>query len=290
MSDERNFLDHYFLSVYNKLEADALLFNRKLPHAVLIGSENELVVSDLLKKFLPPRFGIETSGIVIDHRGRESRQSDIIIYDAWKFPNYLRKVFPVELVYGVIEVKTTITSSEAHSALDNLKSFFDLDFHPSLTPYWKNKSVEENIYAEPPFGVVFGFRSEASNFETFAKWFPRDAVHRGYKLKTADETKTYPEIRTLLVAALDKGIISMESSNTYVQRMIPTVESEAISRSHVSRYGGREIFIDPAKALFWFLEHLWQRISDHRLHPGFDIRSYTTSSMDTGIIADQWCE
>ncbi len=290
MSDELNFLDHYFLSVHNKLEADALLFNRKLPHAGLVGSENELVLSDLLRQFLPPRFGIETSGIVIDHRGRESRQTDIIIYDAWKFPNYLRKVFPIELVYGVIEVKTTITSSEASVALDNLTSFFNLDFHPMLTPYWKNKSAEEDICADPPFGVIFGFRSEALNYETFAKWFPRDAVHRGYKLNEAEGKRKYPEIRTLLVAALDKGIINMESSNAYVQRMIPTAEKEAISRSHVSRYSGQEIFIDPAKALLWFLEHLWQRISQHKIHPAFDIRSYMSSSMDTGIIADQGCE
>jgi hypothetical protein len=36
---DRNFLDHYFASIYNKLEADALLFNRTLPHAGLVGSE-----------------------------------------------------------------------------------------------------------------------------------------------------------------------------------------------------------------------------------------------------------
>jgi hypothetical protein len=119
--DERNFLDHYFLSVHTKLEADAVLFNRKLPHAALAGSENEIALSSLIRDFLPSRFGVETSGIVIDRFGNESRQCDIIVYDDYSFPTYFRKVFPVELVYGVIEVKTNLTTSEAVNALNNLK-------------------------------------------------------------------------------------------------------------------------------------------------------------------------
>jgi hypothetical protein len=49
----RNFLDHYFASVYNKLEADALLFNRQLPHAGLMGAENENALAEVLRQFLP---------------------------------------------------------------------------------------------------------------------------------------------------------------------------------------------------------------------------------------------
>jgi hypothetical protein len=49
LSPDPSFLEHYFHSIYNKLEADALLFNRKLPHAGLAGSENEKVLSSLLQ-------------------------------------------------------------------------------------------------------------------------------------------------------------------------------------------------------------------------------------------------
>jgi hypothetical protein len=171
--DERNFLDHYFLSVYNKLEADAVLFNRKLPHAGLAGSENEIALSTLIRDFLPSRFGVETSGIIIDRYGNESRQSDIIIYDNWSFPTYFRKVFPVELVYGVIEVKTNLTSAEATNARDNLKSLSALEYQPLLSPYWQTRSAAENLRSDPPFGMVFAYRSDATkNFETFADWFP----------------------------------------------------------------------------------------------------------------------
>src|SRR5437868_7392359 len=82
ISEDRNFLDHYFASVYNKLEADALLFNRRLPHAGLVGSENENAIADVITDFLPANFGVEVNAIVIDRFGRTSRQADIVIYDA----------------------------------------------------------------------------------------------------------------------------------------------------------------------------------------------------------------
>jgi hypothetical protein len=86
-SNDRNFLDHYFACIYNKLEADALLFNRKLPHSGLVGSENENAISAVLRDFLPIHFGVEVNGIVIDRLGKVSRQADIVIYDAHRQPS-----------------------------------------------------------------------------------------------------------------------------------------------------------------------------------------------------------
>lgn len=278
---QRNFLDHYFLSIYNKLEADALLFNRKLPHAGLAGSENEKALAELLKLFLPPRFGVEHSGIVIDRHGGESRHCDIIIFDNWNFPSYLRKVFPVELVYGVIEVKTNITATEAKSAIDNLESIAQLDFRPRLTPYWTNRPHKEGIQAGPPFGVIFGYRSEAKAFETFSSWFPLSSVFRGRPLRQSGGDLKHPEVRTLNVCALDKGMIMMNSSDTYVQRWVSFSHKDALHRSFSATVQGRRVAIDPANVLFTFLETLWERLWQHKLHPGFDIRTYLSSAMGT---------
>ena len=51
-------LNTYFRSVYNKLEADALLFNRRLPHEGLKGSENEQALAAVLRDFLPGGYGV----------------------------------------------------------------------------------------------------------------------------------------------------------------------------------------------------------------------------------------
>jgi hypothetical protein len=61
---DRKFLNRYFHSVYNKLEADALLFNRHLPHEGLKGSENEQALADILRDFLPSRYGVEVNALV----------------------------------------------------------------------------------------------------------------------------------------------------------------------------------------------------------------------------------
>lgn len=92
-TEDRNFLDHYFASVYNKLEADALLFNRELPHTGLVGSENENAIADVIRHFLPPRYGVEVNALVIDRFGGVSRQADIVIYDSERQASFFRKVY-----------------------------------------------------------------------------------------------------------------------------------------------------------------------------------------------------
>ncbi len=114
-SEDRNFLDHYFANIYLKLEADALLFNRKIPHAGLVGSENEQALGALLRSFLPSRFGIEVGAIIIDKHGKASKQVDIVIFNAEQ-PSFFRKVFPIEIVYAAIEVKTSMGQKEAGAA------------------------------------------------------------------------------------------------------------------------------------------------------------------------------
>jgi hypothetical protein len=281
ISEDRNFLDHYFASVYNKLEADALLFNRTLPHSGLVGSENENAIAAVLRDFLPIQFGVEINAIVIDRLGRTSRQADIVIYDAHRQASFFRKVFPVEIVYAVIEVKTSMGSSEAKSALDNLASVSALEFRPLLTPYWQTRTAKEQIHQSPPALYIFAYRSDCESFETFARWFDWEFLSRGVNL--ADAAPTHPEIRALTVVALDQGFVRMESSNGHVQRLLAEAIDAGVSRAFETRLLGKRIAVDPAKALFLFVHRLWSDLETHELHPGFDIRSYMSAVLGTVI-------
>jgi hypothetical protein len=129
-----------------------------LPHAGLVGSENEQAIADVLRSFLPIRFGIEVNAIVIDRLGGTSRQADIVIYDANQ-PSFFRKVFPIEIVYAVIKVKTSMESSEAAQALENLRSVSRLEFRPALTNYWQTRTREEKIHHNPPACFIFAYRT-----------------------------------------------------------------------------------------------------------------------------------
>ncbi len=271
LNPDPNFLEHYFHSIYNKLEADALLFNRKLPHAGLAGSENEKVLSSLLRDFLPIKFGIETGGIIIDRHGRVSKQCDIVIFDA-ESPKFFHKVFPIETVYATIEVKTTLTSQEASIALKNIRSIFELDFYPELTPYWETKTEENNLYHSPPASAIFAYRTEANSFETFARWFLLEEFRRDIEIISKKPNNS--GIRTLTVCALDQGLIKMVSTEASVERWAAVARQNEVNRTFDSQLRGDKVQIDPANSLFLFLETLWKRLSTHRLHPGFDIRTY----------------
>lgn len=280
-SEDRNFLDHYFSSIYNKLEADALLFNRKLPHTGLVGSENEAAIADVIRQFLPPKFGVEVNALVIDRFGKVSKQADIVIYDAERQASFFRKVYPVEIVYAVIEVKTSMSSSEAKSALDNLASVSELEFRPALTLYWETKTREEGIHHSPPALYAFAYRTDCQSFETFARWFDWQSLFRGVKLR--DAAPKYPEIRVIRACSLDQGVIHMESTNGYVQRWVAVATDAGVTRAFHTIVQGQPVLVDPAKSLFMFLQRLWFDLETHSLHPGFDIRSYMSAVLGTAI-------
>jgi hypothetical protein len=277
-SAERNFLDHYFASIHTKLEADALLFNRQLPHSGLVGTGNEQAIAEVLRDFLPIRFGIEVNAMVIDRLGETSKQADIVIYDAHNQPNFLRKVFPVEMVYAVIEVKTSMNSTEAASALDNLKSVNALEFRPNLTPFWQTKTSEEQIAHYPPRNFIFSYRTNCESFETFARWFSWDDF-----FGNANEIIDPGAIRTLTVVALDQGTIRMESTNGHVQRFLAEIADTQSPRVLPKSLGSKPVLVDPAKSLFFFMHRLWSDLQDHKLHPGFDIRSYVSTVLGSMI-------
>jgi len=277
-SEDMNFLDHYFANIYLKLEADALLFNRKIPHAGLVGSENEQALGTLLRDFLPQRFGVEVGAIIIDKHGRTSKQVDILVYNAEQ-PKFFRKVFPIEIVYAAIEVKTSMGQTEAKAALQNISSINNLDFRPALTNYWQTKTTQENIHHYPPTCFIFAYRTDCSSFETFSRWFPWKSLQEGIPLK--DAAPLHPEIRTIRIAALDQGTIEMESTNGYVQRTLAALADNDISRAFDTTIKGAPVKVDPAKALFLFMSRLWFDLENHPLHPGFDIRSYTSRVLGT---------
>lgn len=66
---DKEFLNRYFQNVYSKLEADALLFNRKLPDEGLKGSGNEQRLADMLRDFLPAKYGVEVNVLIVDREG-----------------------------------------------------------------------------------------------------------------------------------------------------------------------------------------------------------------------------
>ncbi len=278
---DRKFLNRYFRSVYNKLEADALLFNRRLPHEGLKGSENEQALADVLRSFLPSRYGVEVNALVIDREGAVSRQCDIVIYDDANFPKYLRKVYPVETVFAVVEVKTELSKQQVDLALQNEGSLRTLKFQPLLTNYWRTKTSLEKIPHSPPIHCIFGYRSSTEDFATFLGWF------RGLPTQTrGDESFPYhPPFNHFIVCALDKGVIFCRGDG-HIPRWMAVADEISGERNFPVIGDGHRLDVDPAKSLFLFLETLWTMLEQSPRHPGFDIRSYIDDDLGSIIPFD----
>ena len=277
---DKKFLKRYFRSIYNKLEADALLFNRKLPHASLAGSENEQALADVIRDFLPTRYGVEVNALVIDRHGQCSRQSDIVIYDGQKAPRYFRKVYPIELVIAVVEVKTQLNAQVVQSALENESSLRSLDFFPQLAPYWQTRTKEENIPHAPPVHCIFGYRSDTTDFATFASWF------RGLPSSTPfrDAIPYHPPFNHFISCSLDKGLIF--SRGVGIHRWVAVADQKDDEKYFPAVVDTHPLLVDPAKSLFLFLEVLWTMLEQSPRHPGFDIRTYMDEDLGSLIDVD----
>jgi hypothetical protein len=267
--NDRKLLNTYFRSVYNKLEADALLFNRRLPHEGLKGSENEQALTDILRNFLPSKYGVEANGLIIDRDGAVSRQCDIIIYDDVQFPKYFRKVYPIETVYAVIEVRTELSKQQVDIALQNEASLRELIYQPLLTEYWKTKTKENRIFHAPPVHCIFGYRSSTKNFGTFTKWFSKMPTQN----MVNEDFPDHLPYNHFIACALDKGLVFCRGDGQ-IERWLAIAEEANHERNFPATGDGKHLEVDPVKALLIFLETLWTMLEQSPRHPGFDIRSY----------------
>jgi hypothetical protein len=159
---------------------------------------------DLITRFIPKRYGIGT-GVVIDRHGHPSRQCDIVIYDTFLYPSLLSltsvHLFPVDIVYAVIEVKTTLSSGTAREALENIASVKRLDFlKTDFGDQWM--SGDAQVFGirktTAPLGFVFAYNSDALQDETFKKWFTPT---------NNEDTPLYPS----LVGCLDIGLVGFKN-------------------------------------------------------------------------------
>lgn len=169
-------------AISDRMKADFIASSSN-PHDLSKGESRErFVIYTYLKRYLPPRYGI-TSGIVIDPSGSCSRQQDIIIYDRFNtMPLFAdsdnlesQTIVPIENVFAIIEVKTTLDSSGISDAFEKYESVCNLIPKPQqLNPV---VSIQTNFPA--PAGFCFSFRSD-SDIEIIAKRVHETRMQKKY--------------------------------------------------------------------------------------------------------------
>jgi len=122
-----NSLQKIFRGLSQKLKSDFELLSSQLSHSLSTGEAREFVLKELLRQYLPAKLGAE-KGVIISSVENElpSKQIDIIIYDKLNTPVLYSvenlRIFPIEGVYAVIEVKSYLDSEALKNAIENVRS------------------------------------------------------------------------------------------------------------------------------------------------------------------------
>lgn len=130
------------------------------------GENREEFLMDFLIKHLPKRYGV-TKGEVITKEGSRSHAIDIIIYDAVNCPVlYAGKtsILPIEGVYGIIEVKSSLSKTEFDDAAGKITSFKKLA--PRDLGVIATREYATVHRASMPFGIVFGFQLSGNSLDS----------------------------------------------------------------------------------------------------------------------------
>ena len=120
-------LPEYLSEVAKDMRAKSAAIRRDFAsHRLSAGENREDLIAEFLVNHLPRKFGV-SSGMVISHDGVFSNQADLVVVDEQNnAPLYAasrNKLWPVEAVYALIEVKTTLHPAELTDAIAKGRRF-----------------------------------------------------------------------------------------------------------------------------------------------------------------------
>lgn len=155
---ERTLIQQYSSTLVKNLieSVDSL---GRLGHTLTKGQLRELFVAQVLNNFLTIQFGIGT-GIIVNQKGNQSAQTDIVIYDKRIIPPFIEErgigVYPAESVIATIEVKSWLNKGEIESADKAATKLKDEIYDP-------NSSIYEDFGYLKPLCTVIGFYNSGEN-------------------------------------------------------------------------------------------------------------------------------
>jgi hypothetical protein len=250
-------IDSLFEGSLQRLRVDAEYFSRLTDHNPELGRLNETHLVSLLRAYLPPKIGIGTGFIASGgDRPRQSPQCDIILYDALNnAPLYTSdawSIYPIEMVYGVIEVKTTLNKRELEDAFEKCAQIRSM----ATTPDGQgNKAYIQQVLPKPRVPTHFEVR--------FSDLPPRFFVfgYDGWKTKNGLERNFES--------------ISRENKGAHIHGVCSLYDSGSLYIHHRAFRQGEDRFSPVAENGFrYFLMYLPATLDSmlpaHRVGFGFD--------------------
>lgn len=150
-----------------KLEAEYNM-SKIVNHSASKGALREFLLKEIIRPFLPKRYGL-CNGECFDSHDGVSRQLDVIVYDdlfSYAVPMGDYYMMPFESAYGEIEVKSMLNKETFLESVNNIISFKslikeipeDCQVLPNLAIKIDGIKWNKTGFTKP-FGVIFAYDS-----------------------------------------------------------------------------------------------------------------------------------
>lgn len=204
------FFNSYELELKSKMERLDNLIGKN--HWLSVGNYKEKIIRDLLASSLPKRFSLSTGFILsYDENGDKiiSKQQDIIIWDSNKYSAIFENddfvILSPESCSAVIEVKSNLTKTKLHEALESSDSIY-----PFLrTPFLQIKNIPKFIFAYTSSNSLKTINKNIESFyknNTNMKW--QDRLNQ---MNSHHKDRTHNMFFFDAIFVLDRGAILKEA-------------------------------------------------------------------------------
>ena len=150
--------DEYMRDVVEEMSRKSAALRRDYAqHRPSAGINREDLVANFLRNHLPERFGVST-GLIISHDGMFSNEADLVVFDKPNnsplYPDVQKKLWPVEAIYALIEVKTQLNPRDLTDAISKFQKF------KRLRRQFRHVKESQNIYDS--LAILWSFDSSSA--------------------------------------------------------------------------------------------------------------------------------
>lgn len=185
--------EEYYTSFRDELLAKSKRLLALTKHSKVKGDYHEVLIREFIRKQISSKYRVG-HGLVYDERNNKvSRECDVIVYEKGHTPLFELRDLVIanpDIAKFVMEVKSTLTSSELDKAIQNLHSVKQLNhqimcsvigFQTNVPLYmlylkaWKSKAVQFLLVLKPKKGK----QKNDEFFKAQTKWFVKNLRHYG---------------------------------------------------------------------------------------------------------------
>lgn len=185
-------IDNLFEMISEQMLMDFDISAQINHHGIKGSLREDALYNFLANGRLPSKYGVSSGIVVTTLSTDQSRELDLVIYDKNLCPTWISsrsyQVFPIEGVYGCIEVKSKLSKQELENSLKKIKSLRNLV--PQRCPM--------------PFGMIFAYSLDGNSLDSLEK-----------NLLDFQKDHSFVEWPNLVVV-LNEGIIFQKQGTTTI--------------------------------------------------------------------------